>query len=334
MNILDFIPSQTVRNFARQSNYKLTSKDAACIVFASNKPLREKHEAYRAIIETMPNCKVGNKKQSIMLHELLSALMDWENKFIFKLKNAPNMLGGGNVLIKLDYKQSVYDDGKLYALYNKIHNHVYMSEREFIDIAKTFPLQFLDKPEAFSLNAQIANDDISCIYATYNCNWEIVDVTPSFANDAADKEYTDVVRAVAHIALSDKFPFPFKSGDLVCRKEMYIGDDKHLEYFDAQIEIIDAVEKDGKKRYNLYSYFGRLNCEEIAHKHLLRAEIVDKTQLPPKYFLHIAVSELLKNNITLAQFLRLYDYRNGKFECDQLTAKAKRVFRSVGIYVE
>ena len=33
MDFLDFIPSRTVKDFVRKSNYQLTAKDAGCIVF-------------------------------------------------------------------------------------------------------------------------------------------------------------------------------------------------------------------------------------------------------------------------------------------------------------
>lgn len=333
MDLLDFIPSRTVREFVCKSNYRLTAKDAACIVFNSDKTLREKLEGYRAIINAMPDCKIGNKKLGGTLHETLSALIAREDEFVSALKTSPNMLGAGNVLIRRECLSDMYDDTELYNLYNKIHNRVYLSEREFIDSAELFPKRFLDDSAAFALNAHIADSNINYISAVYNSDWEIVEVTPSFSNDNADKKYSDIVRLIAHIPLSNKFPFPFEEGDLICRDKAYISDSKDAEYFDARIEVVDVIERGNKKTYNLYDYFGRFGCLENADKSLLRAEIIDRNQLPKKYFMTIAVSALLKREIDLAQFLMLHDYNNGKMQCKHLTDKTKQIFKKVGILV-
>lgn len=333
MDFLDFIPSRTVKDFVRKSNYQLTAKDAACIVFVSDKTIREKHEGYRAIIDAMPDCKIGNKKHCGMLHETLSALIAWEDKFVSVLKTSPNMLGGGNVLVKRDCLSDMYDNAELFTLYNEIHNRVYLSEREFVDSAKLFPKRFLDDSAAFTLNAHIANNDINYISATYNTDWELIEADPSFSNSNADKEYSNIVRLIAHIPLSDKFPLPFEAGDLICRGKKYISDSKDAEYFDARIEVVDIVERDNKKTYNLYSYFGLFSCLENVNKNLLCAEIIEKNQLPKKYYMTIAVSALLKREIDLAQFLKLYDYNNGEMQCKQLAAKTKQLFKKVGILV-
>lgn len=331
MDFLDFIPSRTVREFVRKSNYRLTAKDAACVVFNSDKTLREKHEGYRAILNAMPDCKIGDKKLGGMLHETLSALIAREDEFVSALKTCPNMLGAGNVLIRREGLSDMYDDAELYNLYNKIHNSVYLSEREFKDSAELFPKRFLDDSAAFALNAHIANNDY--ISATYNPDWEIVEVAPSFSNDNADKKYSGIVRLIARIPLSDKFPFPFEVGDLICRDKAYISDSKDEDYLDARIEVVDIIERGNKKTYNLYDYLGRFSFLEDVDKSLLCAEIIDRNQLPKKYFMTIAVSALLKREIDLAQFLMLHDYNNGKMQCKHLTEKTKQTFKKFGILV-
>ena len=75
INIYKYINSEDVRNHLRNINYAFTPAECAYIVgISKNVNFREKKNAYEEIIDTTPDCLVGNKS----LHEFLKARMQDE----------------------------------------------------------------------------------------------------------------------------------------------------------------------------------------------------------------------------------------------------------------
>ena len=91
MNILDFINSNTVREYLKSINYKPDSLTAAFIVWQSkDHTLAEKEEAFEWIIENMPDMPIPaheyhSERES--LHEFLDTYIETLSRYIdgFKL---------------------------------------------------------------------------------------------------------------------------------------------------------------------------------------------------------------------------------------------------------
>ena len=75
INIYKYINSEDVRDHLRNIDYAFTPAECAYIVgISKNVNIREKKNAYEEIIDTTPDCLVGNKS----LHEFLKARMQDE----------------------------------------------------------------------------------------------------------------------------------------------------------------------------------------------------------------------------------------------------------------
>ena len=86
MDIYNLLNSRDVAEHCRGINHQFNSMETAFIVHWSNKlTLREKHTAYREIIETMPDMEIKerlNLSHYPSLHQLLKDYMDIENRII------------------------------------------------------------------------------------------------------------------------------------------------------------------------------------------------------------------------------------------------------------
>lgn len=86
MNILQFINSKDVREHLKAINYQFDSLEAAWLIYQSdNATITEKHNAWRELIETMPDCEIVerfNTKAQPSLHEYLKKYIDTETSLI------------------------------------------------------------------------------------------------------------------------------------------------------------------------------------------------------------------------------------------------------------
>ena len=65
MNIYDFINSNAIRNHLKDINYVFTPMEAAFVVWQSKThTMKQKHEGFQYIIDTMPDCPIAQKPWS------------------------------------------------------------------------------------------------------------------------------------------------------------------------------------------------------------------------------------------------------------------------------
>ena len=90
MDVFKFVNSKDIREHLRNMDYSFSSIEAAWLIWQSKyTSLNEKHEAWRELIETMPDCEIEerlNAKARPSLHEFLKELMAFENRCIESLK--------------------------------------------------------------------------------------------------------------------------------------------------------------------------------------------------------------------------------------------------------
>ena len=84
MDIWNFINSRTVREHLKRIDYQFSSLEAAWLIRQSRYTLlRDKHEAWERLIETMPDCAIEARENITprsSLHAYLRQIMDIENK--------------------------------------------------------------------------------------------------------------------------------------------------------------------------------------------------------------------------------------------------------------
>ena len=93
-DILSFVNSKDIREYLSEIDYQCDSMQAAWLVYQNHeKSYHEKHEAWRWIIENLPDCEMPERRLSIArpsLHGYLKELMDYRDKYkkrILKGKN-------------------------------------------------------------------------------------------------------------------------------------------------------------------------------------------------------------------------------------------------------
>ena len=88
MNILRFINSKDIRNHLEKNGYEFSSLEAAWLIYqCKDATIVERHEAWSRLIETMPDCKIEERLNTVpqeSLHAFLKRYMDLENKYLDK----------------------------------------------------------------------------------------------------------------------------------------------------------------------------------------------------------------------------------------------------------
>lgn len=94
MDIYKFINSQDIRAYLKQVDYQFSSLETAWLIWKSKyTTLGEKHDAWREVIETMPDCEIeerANTAPQPSLHHFLERLMEIENMYIEEIQQEDN----------------------------------------------------------------------------------------------------------------------------------------------------------------------------------------------------------------------------------------------------
>lgn len=88
MDVYNFINSKDVRNYLKENNYEFNPVETAWIVWQSNRTLKEKHEAWKEIIDTIPDMPIQDRHNDIpSLHQFLKDYMQFERCVIDRFYN-------------------------------------------------------------------------------------------------------------------------------------------------------------------------------------------------------------------------------------------------------
>lgn len=86
LNIYSFINSRDIREHLQNIDYRFSSLEAAWLIWQSRyATLREKHAAWEELIQTMPDCEIERRPNTVpqpSLHGFLKAYMEAENRYI------------------------------------------------------------------------------------------------------------------------------------------------------------------------------------------------------------------------------------------------------------
>lgn len=295
MDLIEFIPSETVKNCVREVGYIITPSDATCIVYNSDKPLKEKHQAYYEIINTMPDCRINSNGAT--LHSALNQYIATQMQLIELFHKKEN----GSFYQCCIYDIYSIEDANVRNLCFQIENSVYKTFDECIDALSTIPSQYFKAINYIKIDKSlIDNDSLGAIGITL-INNEITDVSPYYVTSKKEKEHCSLWAPIANIGFSKNFPIPFKTGDIITCADSIS---------EQNIAVVNIKAENKKPIYGFYAIDTNFDPQfiEFVPYSLLRAELINKYDLPQNHYIEIAISTLLKNEIDLGLFIKVYNH--------------------------
>ena len=84
MDIYSFINSKSIREYLQKENYKFSSIEAAWLIYQCKLiTIKEKHEAWKWLIENMPDCEINRRNCNFnSLHKLIKDYIEIEEKYL------------------------------------------------------------------------------------------------------------------------------------------------------------------------------------------------------------------------------------------------------------
>lgn len=86
MDIFRFINSGVMRKHLKDMGYEFSSLEAAWLIYQCHSaPISEKHAAWKELIETMPDCEIAERFNTVpqkSLHAFLKKYMELEDRLI------------------------------------------------------------------------------------------------------------------------------------------------------------------------------------------------------------------------------------------------------------
>ena len=206
MDIFRFINSKDIRNHLKKIGYEFSSLEVAWLIYQCyDATIKEKHRAWNELIETMPDCTIEERLNTVSqesLHAFLKNYMALEDKYLnefYDEKHADTFDDNKPFVFKFEY---IYEDGSKYdwdtvfSRFDAIYENIMEPEGDIVSIRCT-------KMQLDRLNT-----------------WQIVYLTPSFdilrldPGRIENDEESDIYWGVFEGLWFD-FPTPFQKGDIV-----------------------------------------------------------------------------------------------------------------------
>lgn len=210
MDITNFINSRDIRDHHRKIGYKYNALEAAWLVYqCRDVNVKQKHDAWKWIIQNMPDCKVSNGRihrdyygQSV--HKTVADYMELEQDFIDSFMRDSGWLYTYSHSFKCGGEREidiVYDKG-VFSSAEKCIEHILKEEdpeeTTFAEISRKRP----DEDGYNNHHGSIVID----------LSGEIVDVS-IVTEDNSDRSVIDHIYFFEDLWF--EFPVPFKRGDIV-----------------------------------------------------------------------------------------------------------------------
>lgn len=303
MDYLQLIPSKTVAEHIRKVSYKLTSVDIACIVYNSDKTLKEKHKAYREIIATTPDSIIN--KNGDMLHDTLKQLILKEELYSSMLSELSGVCVNVVPFLTKDYYAGSESKKNDWVL----HGH-FSSYQMGLESFEYLPKEYLYGLSI--IQVQILNDTLSDLQVYINPQKELCKIRIT-----GDDDFDRISSLINNLDLHKKFPCPFQAGDIVkittsCAES-----------------IVVYADRNGRAAYRIGGS-NRLNCVPLRIDEFLNADYISKNEMENVSVIEKAVSAFLKHKIDLSQFLKIYDCSKEQMICF-FTPQEKKHLKKFGI---
>lgn len=206
MDILRFVNSKDIRKHFETIGYEFNSLETAWLIYqCRDATIDEKHKAWTELIETMPDCKIEKRMNTVpqeSLHAFLKSYMELEKKYLnefYDEKHADTFDDDKPFVFKFEYfykDGSKYDWDTIFSCFDALYETIMEPEDDVISIKCT-------KMQLDRLNT-----------------WQVAYITPSFdilrfdpgriENDDEEDIYWGVFEG-----LWFDFPTPFHKGDIV-----------------------------------------------------------------------------------------------------------------------
>lgn len=206
MEILRFVNSKDIREHLRNIGYEFHSLEAAWLIYqCRDATIEEKHKAWNELIETMPDCPIEKRTNTVTqdsLHAFLRQYMELEDKYINEFcdeKHADTFEDDKPFVYKVKYiysDGSEYDWDTVFSSLDALHETIMKPEEDVISIQ-------CDKMRIDRINSR------QTAYLTPS--FDFLRMDPGRID--SDKE-SDLFWGVFD-GLWFEFPTPFQKGDIV-----------------------------------------------------------------------------------------------------------------------
>lgn len=197
MDIFRYINSEDIREHLRENGYAFTSLEAAWLIYqCKNISLKEKHTAFNELIDTMPDCEIEKRNNTVpqkSLHRFLKRYIAIENRHMDTFYFSRNSAYSFRYIMKDGSEEC--DDG-LYSSFETLKCAVGADE----NVAK------------IRCEKIILNQRHSRMFADFTTDFEMLDIQPEYLPANADYDIYYCVFS----GLFFEFPTPFMPGDIVC----------------------------------------------------------------------------------------------------------------------
>ena len=201
MDIFRFINSRDIREYLQSQNYPFTSLEAAWLIYQCRcATIKEKHEAWQELIQTMPDCAVAERPHTALhesLHQFLKEYIRTENEILDWFFR--------------DEKDAIYNcEFWEYAMW--------CPGGEYFDSFQKCLKAYTDRrlgKMTFKITKQILNSD-QCTYVIFSADNEPLTFDTSWYPEGGDEILYGVLGG-----LEFDFPTPFTKGDILCESEVY-----------------------------------------------------------------------------------------------------------------
>ena len=201
MDIFRFINSRDIREYLKSQNYPFTSLEAAWLIYQCRcATIKEKHEAWQELIQTMPDCAVAERPHTARhesLHQFLKEYIRTEDEILDWFFR--------------DEKDAIYNcEFWKYAMW--------CPGGEYFDSFQKCLKAYTDRrlgKMTFKITKQILNSD-QCTYVIFSADNEPLKFDTSWYPEGGDEILYGVLGG-----LEFDFPTPFTKGDILCESEVY-----------------------------------------------------------------------------------------------------------------
>ena len=296
MKILEFINSNTVREYLKSINYKPDSLTAAFIVWQSKShTLSEKEKAFQWIIENMPDMPIPaheNHAERESLHEFLEEYMWTLSMYIQSFEvGEPNEVYDFSAYYGAPDNEWCYDEN-LYSSYEKAVESAVSTIAEENQEWTTEARSILFKIRRRLIDIEACSD---YLYLTPNLGpYKLcMDIIMS------EEDY-EVLHLFENLCLP--IPHPFKKGDIIreCAGKYalptYYNDTLVVTRYMSEEEIKEKYNTLSMHDYDLYGICsdGEGGTYEDSIDHYLNAELIEPTEVLIKDCMLLKKSRELK----------------------------------------
>lgn len=306
MDIFKFINSKDIREYLKTINYDFNSLETAWLIYQhASSTIKDRHNAWKELIKTMPDCKIKermNTNSHASLHDYLRKYIDYEENILDEFFTSTE-----NWIYTVEWfeQDTWFSSDKFYKTFEK-------AQSELLEEFKDWEIKY---------DYRITKQKIESkkyIRVCFDTNNQPYDYDIS----EYPEELTEVIYGVFEGLWFD-FPTPFKKGDILCQ---YDSDGEESSGFCRGPFVAKGITPDNVSEWtrkdgdtsdmNAWGYFqdpdGTIYYE-VMHNYMnleyYRGELTEKRRILK------ALSNFIKGEIDVELMCRAYHY----LMCDEYT---------------